>query len=215
MGSARSIGGFSGNAVMKVAQRSNGATVKSVISDLRRKCLESNKQSDAGREPPLEECVMLAQWASVDVYYKVVITKYNGVEVVVAAMKAYPLCEDLQTFCCAILQNLNNKIQVKELGGTIAILEAMKNHSSSVAVQVEACMALKEQNLVLQQESHEFMTELQQLLAHAHEMYLTPSAQSAIEFLNELVSSSISTVQKDSFCAEQQRPESAGFLITT
>jgi hypothetical protein len=150
-GSAGSSANFTWNssAVVQVAQRSNGATVKSVIAELDQAISDAvhnigEETNDATTQThiPLQLCSMLAQWARVDAYYKVVITKYNGVPVIVRAMKTFPKSEDLQALCCSTLSSLTNKLKIYQEGGVHVILEALKMHPNCISVQSSALEAL-------------------------------------------------------------------------
>ena len=163
------------NAMVQMAQRSNAASVKTVINELRGICAmkqeeqaktkdtdgenndaevvggDKNDENDLlsppevstneALEPPLQECAMLAQW-SVDAYYKVVISKYNGIDAIVLAMDLYPQVADIQAYGCTVLKNMSNKMLVHQSRGTAAIFSAMKHHPTSIHVQSEACEAL-------------------------------------------------------------------------
>ncbi len=143
---------------MKLAQRSNGSTVKSVIADLQRICEEYATNDNV--EAPLHEVEMLSQWASVDAYYKVVISKYQGIPTIVLAMKTFPENADVQSFCCSTLKSLNNKLMIHQADGVQAILNAMTNHPSSIVVQSEALEALRFQAPLLPQEPPEVLQPL-------------------------------------------------------
>jgi hypothetical protein len=180
---------FRGNAVMQVAQRSNGSTVKSVIADLQRICEECNATSNNTTvvEAPLHEVEMLSQWASVDAYYKVVISKYQGIPTIVLAMTTFPDDADVQTFCCSTLKSLTNKLLIHQADGVPAILQAMTNHPSSIVVQSEALEALRFQAPLLPQEPPEVLQPLVALLEHAQEMYLTQMGTASAQFLSRFL----------------------------
>lgn len=158
---------------MQTAQRSNAASVKSVIADLQRVC-ETAETS----EPPLRICSMLAQWASVDAYYKVVITKYNGIQSTIRAMHAFLQSADLQSMCCTILATLSNKCLIFQEGGAYAIVEAMKRHPSSIIVQSAALEALSPLTPLLLQEQA-MLREIQALVQCTADMYLTKAGSKA------------------------------------
>lgn len=168
---------WSGNAVMQVAQRSNASTVKSVIAELHKVCNDASSSSEI--EPPVQICSMIAQWASVDVYYKVVIVKYNGVQATVRAMAAFPSCADLQSTCCTILANLvNSKDLVVSEGGVRAILKAMQEHPTSTIVQSAALEALRPFIPSLVQEQA-ILDEIRDLLKRGKDVYLTKAGTKA------------------------------------
>ena len=186
------------NAVMQMAQRSNGSNVKAVIADLKRICAEaqSNTVDVSSRTPPLDECTMLSLWA-VDAYYKVLISKYGGIEAVVTAMKVFPSCADLQTCCCNTLKNIGNKQSVHQEGGVSALAAAMRFHPQSIQVQSEACEALQSQVPMLPEERREVLEELLPLLHHAKEMYLTHTGRSSAVFLLDFVPATIARQQEE------------------
>jgi hypothetical protein len=161
---------------MQVAQRSNASAVKSVIAELQNVC--ETCSSSGTSEPPLQICSMLAQWASVDVYYKVVIAKYNGIQSTVRAMEAFPLCADLQATCCTILANLSNKSLIVTEGGVDAIRKAMQRHPSSIIVQSAALEALRPLTPLLVQE-RAMLQEIHKLLQSAKGVYLTKAGSKA------------------------------------
>jgi hypothetical protein len=154
-------------AVVQTAQRSNASTVKSVIVDLTKVC-----ESPDLSEPPIEFCSMLALWASVDAYYKVVISKYNGIQVTVRAMRAFPQCADLQATCCTILAHLSNKCLICQEMGAQAIVAAMQGHPCNIIVQSAALEALRPLTPFLLQE-RAVLHEIETLLARTKDMYLT------------------------------------------
>jgi hypothetical protein len=175
---------WSGSAVMQVAQRSNASTVKAVIADLQKVCdeatmLASSTSSPSEIEPPFQICFMLAQWSSVDVYYKVVIAKYNGIQATLRAMTAFPSCPDLQTSCCTVLANLSNgKDVVVTEGGVQAILKSMQDHPASTFVQSAALEALRPLIPLLKQETA-ILEEVRELLKRGKDMYLTKAGTKA------------------------------------
>lgn len=168
-----------GNAVMQVAvaQRSNGGTVKSCIAELQR------ITAVAPEEPPLDQIFMLAQWASVDAYYKVVISKYQGIPAIIQAMDTFPMSADLQACGCSALKSLSNKSHIHTNGGVSALLNALRNHPASIVVQSEALDALKQQGPMLSQESPDTLRQLIPLLRHAKDMYLTQRGKEGVLFL--------------------------------
>ena len=185
-------GGITTNAVMQMAQRSNGSSVKTVIADLNRLCAEAQQNVDVTtRIPPLNECTMLSLWA-VDAYYKVLISKYGGIEAVVTAMMTFPASADLQACCCKILKNIGNKQSVRNAGGVAALATAMQHHSQSIQVQSEACEALKSQVPMLPSESRDVLQGLLPLLHHAKEMYLTQAGKSSAVFLLDFIPATLS-----------------------
>ena len=183
---------WSGSAVIQVAQRSNGASVKAVIAELQKHCEAATEGSsnyvsaEGPAHVPLEECGMLALWA-VDAYYKVLISKYGGIEATVTAMKTFPEDAELQAYCCTTLKHMSNKVSVQQAGGVHALGMAMKCHPKSIHVQSEACEALKSQDALLSQEPTHILEELLLLVSHAKEMYLTQAGRTSAEFLSDYI----------------------------
>jgi|UPI000581A75C hypothetical protein len=183
------------NTVYMMMNRSGGSTVKSIIETIQAKC-DEHDQGSSNSSPPEEECCVLAQWA-VDAYYRVVIAGKQGIPALVRAMNVFAGYRGLQGCCCLALGNLcmqsgGNLIAVEAAGGVAAIVAAMRNHSSSVAVQSAACDALRNMsNLLLAHAatpSSSIGSELIQVLSHAKEMYLLPSHHSIAENLLSAIS---------------------------
>ncbi|KAL3917782.1 MAG: hypothetical protein SGILL_004549 [Bacillariaceae sp.] len=199
-----------------MAQRSNGATVKGVIDELQRivdetlaLAMSDVNESEEGKElaegtteseqekqeendqtqppqAPVMQCSMLAQWAHADAYYKVVITKYRGIPIIIRAMKAFPDDEDIQGTCCRLLTSLTNKVQVFQEGGVDALLNAMKSHPSSIVVQsaaLEGILALMPLVMHLEENNREMISNIEKAAKLAQEMYLTEDGNKAVEEL--------------------------------
>jgi hypothetical protein len=185
---------FTGNAVMQMYQRSNASSVKCVIADLQITVNEQKKLPNETFEPPLQECFMLSNWA-IDAYYKVVISKYQGIPAIVDAMQTFPNNADLQAYCCITLKNLGNKLAIQQAGGVTAILTAMRAHSDSIHVQSEACEALQSQAQFLHQEPEVVRHDLSCLLRQATGMYLTHKGQESLTFLIEFCNTAQPSMQ--------------------
>ena len=184
---------WNGSGVIQMAQRSNGATVKAVISNLKQQC-EAGHSGNSDRRVPLEECAMLSLWA-VDAYYKVLISKYGGLVAIVTAMKVFPTEDELQASCCSALKHLSNKLAVHQAGGTSALIAAMEYHPQSIQVQSEACEALKNQASLLAQEPVDVLRKLLPLVQHAEQMYLTETGRASAVFLKNLLVTTLVTKQ--------------------
>ena len=204
--SSASTSGLRVNAVLQIAQRSSGSTVKAAITEIKRLCLEKAVHQDELIEPPIQECAMLSQW-SVDAYYKVVIAKYNGLPAIIDAMAVFPSHSDLQAYCCSALKNISNKIAIQQLGGVAAIASAMLNHPHSIHLQSEACEALKSQGSFLLQESPDTIIQLSSLVRDAKEMYLTPSGKESARFLIEFLPNAPSVKRHESLQIEAMEIE--------
>jgi hypothetical protein len=194
-----------------MAQRSNGSTVKGVIDDLQRivdetlvmvarEVSEKEKESVSAEtmikatleqspneqtcEVPILQCSMLSQWAIADTYYKVVITKYRGIPVIIRAMEAFPDDEDIQGTCCTILTSLTNKVQIFQEGGVDAFLHAMTNHPTSIVVQsaaLEGLSALMPLVQHLEENNRETLEEIEMVTKLAEDMYLTEAGSKALQ----------------------------------
>lgn len=181
-----------GNAAMQVIQRSNGKTVKSVIAELKGICEEhpdsdssssSSHSQSSPQHPPLQAMALLAQWASVDVYYKVVITKDQGIPTIVSVMTKFQNSADIQMYGCLALGHLSDKQQIQKFGGVEAILAAMRAHPDSIGVQSEALYALKQQGALLAKSPRNLLSELHPLLSRSKEIYLTRSGEEGKKFV--------------------------------
>ena len=136
---------------------------------------------------------MLAQW-SVDAYYKVLISKYQGLPAVVSAMRAFPYHADLQAYCCCVLKNLTGKVSIQQAGGPAACIQAIRQHPHSIHLQSEAFQALRFQAPLIIQEGVVDMEELVQLLENAKQMYLTvPGKESVLILLDYFFAAAATT----------------------
>jgi hypothetical protein len=127
---------------------------------------------------------MLSQWAIADTYYKVVITKYRGIPVIIRAMEAFPDDEDIQGTCCTILTSLTNKVQIFQEGGVDAFLRAMTNHPTSIVVQsaaLEGLSALMPLVQHLEENNRETLEEIEMVTKLAEDMYLTEAGSKALQ----------------------------------
>jgi len=181
-----------GNAVMQIAQRSNGADVKAVISDLftvlreRRQAVSCEQNSEASADfassalcekvdddaefsshtiEVLDALAMLAQWACADVYYKILITKYKGIDAVVEAMESFSEIPYIQMYGCQVLANLSNKMLISQCGGVPAAVTALEKHGSTMlAVRSDIWVLIQLQLPLLAQELPETLSRLGNLL---------------------------------------------------
>jgi NAD(P)-dependent dehydrogenase (short-subunit alcohol dehydrogenase family) len=184
---------WSGSAVIKVAQRSNGATVKLAIAAIKKDCEAAQQQHQDEQEAahaPLEECGMLSLW-SVDSYYNVLISKYGGIDAIVTAMRVFPTHAELQAYGCQTLKNMSNILAVQQAGGVTALANAMGLHPQSIHVQSEACEALQNHSSVLVQEPIDVLRSLLPLLEHAKDMYLTPKGRTSARFMMDFVRATV------------------------
>lgn len=95
---------------------------------------------------------MIAQW-STDSYYKAVISKNNGVDILCDAMDEFPSDSSIQASCCTALEQLasTQQVAIHRAAGIDLIITAMRNHPHSVQVQSAACQALRNMKLSLLQ----------------------------------------------------------------
>ncbi len=189
---------FRGNVAMQVAQRSNGSTVKSVIAGL--KAIVANicdDESDLeekplssilGRPPtPHQEMALLSQWASVDAYYKVVISKYQGIPTIIKIMEHYAEDPDIQVYGMMTLSQLTNKQQIHECGGVEACIDSLLRFPSNIEIQSQGFGMLKSQAMVLTQEPHDRLRPLVGLLELAKDMYLTQTGRDGVVFVQRFL----------------------------
>ncbi|KAG7372247.1 hypothetical protein IV203_018390 [Nitzschia inconspicua] len=143
---------------------------------------ERNERQEQCFTVPHLQCFMLAQWSRVDSYYKVVITKYHGIQVLIRAMNTFARSEDVQASCCVALANLNNKLQIFHEGGAQAILNAMKEHPNSISVQsagLDALSGLIQLILNRGKDGAETLQEMIFLVQRTEHMYLTADGKKA------------------------------------
>lgn len=198
---------FKGNEAMQVVQRSNGSTVKSVIARLQEIVNQaSDNESDMDGSlwsnsdlptAPHQEMAMLSQWASVDAYYKVVITKYNGIPTIVKIMKIYSDDPDIQVYGMMIMTHLGNKQQIHDHDGVDVCIKALVRFSSSIEVQSHGYIMLKSQAMLLTQEPQDRLGPLVALLESSKTMYLTQAGRDGAMFVQRFLETySISNAHK-------------------
>ena len=200
-------GGSSYQTNVFIAQRSNGATVKTYLAEIKKLCQDAENEKDSTLQPPIEQIASLSH-LSVDAYYKVVISKYQGIQALCAAMRTFPDNPDLQACCCACLKNLSNIVAIQNARGHLYCIDAMRNHPTSIQVQSEACQLLNhlQSELVMSSRSRDDdalfdrdddssstidrinRDELQALLSHAQNMYLTAKGKESCAALLQLLS---------------------------
>jgi hypothetical protein len=211
-----SIRHLKGNSTMKVemAQRSNGSTVKTVIallkdiiidaesSDMEEDddgALEADEIEDSRRvdglhhdqsslpEAPLQEMAMLSQWASVDAYYRVVISKYQGISTTIKIMNLYRENPDIQVYCLLTLSQLPNKKQINKHGGVEACIQTMQRYPTSIEIQSQAFEVLKTQAAALLLESRDSLSPLHELVVTADDLYLTQKGRECVTFVKQFL----------------------------
>jgi hypothetical protein len=179
------------NTFFMMVSRSGGGAVRQIIADIERRCDEQMSSPDSQVQPPESECCILAQWGS-DSYYSIVIAGKQGIPAIVRAMQTFPNHHGLQECCCLALGNLCNGndgslIAVEKAGGVRQIVDAMRNHPQSVAVQSAACDALRNTSgLILAHAktgTSTIVPELIVVLSRCKEMYLRPAHKNIAEVL--------------------------------
>ena len=159
---------------LAIAHRSiSSKAVKQMLTDLNEMCatateldeLEEVEGTSAAWDDKVESrCSALAQLVG-DVYYKVVISKNNGVAIICNVMRFYPHNPAIQVSCCTILQSLVSSLEessgspsssshqaqiaIHEAGGTSLLIQALQNHPTLAHVQSAACNVLCEMSLTL------------------------------------------------------------------
>lgn len=187
------------NTTYMMISRSGGSTVKQMLKVMCN-ASEAQERGDETAPPPEQECCIVAQWAA-DTYYRIVIAANNGIPILVRTMQSFPAHCGVQECCCIALGNLcsnggGNLRLVEECGGVFQVIQAMKNHQHSVAVQSAACDALRNMcGLVVMYTylpSSSLVEELITALAHAKQMHLLPNhRQLADELLTVITRSSV------------------------
>lgn len=184
---------------MQVAQRSNGSTVKSVIAQLHDIVANATENGEFDTEDEMltnnvdlplaanQEMALLSQWASADVYYKVVITKYQGIPTIIKIMQLYAEDPEIQVYGMITLSHLTNKQQIYESGGVQVCINALRRFSSSIEVQSQGFGMLKSQAMLLMQEPHDRIRSLASLLALAKDMYLTKTGRDGVAFVQRFL----------------------------
>lgn len=180
------------NTFSMMVSRSGAGTVKQIIADINQRCDEQiSSLVDHQVQPPESECCILAQWGS-DSYYSIVITGKQGIPALVRAMQTFSNDPGIQECCCLALGNLCNGsycslVAVENAGGVRQIVDAMRNHPQSVAVQSAACDALRNtSSLILahaQTGVSPIVPDLIAALSHCKEMYLRPVHNDTAEVL--------------------------------
>ena len=181
------------NATFSLLQRSGAPLVKEIISSLKAKTKAAGGIQPSATTPE-SECSTLANCAR-DPYYRVVIAASGGVPAIVRAMEAFRDDESTQASGCAAVASLcensagNQSIALRE-GGTSSVLEAMRLHPLSIAVQSSACDAL----LHLTSRCPDSVDELrmiedfQFLMHHALVRFMPPSCRESAKVVLKRVS---------------------------
>ena len=144
---------------------------------------------------PESEFTTLASCAR-DPYYRVIIVSSGGVVAIIRAMDAFRYNEMLQASGCDALASLcknsrGNQIAAREGRGLGAVLNAMRAHPPSVAVQSSSCVALlhltsRNTDSVSYLSSTE---DFRELMDHALEQFMPPSSRESANIVLERVAS--------------------------
>jgi hypothetical protein len=177
------------NTSFMMVSRSGGGAVREIIADIKRRCDEQvASPGNSQVQPPESECCVLAQWGS-DSYYSIVIAGKQGISAIVRAMQTFPNYPGLQESCCLALGNISkgnhgSLIAVGNAGGVKHIVDAMRNHPQSVAVQSAALDALRNTSgLIAQAGTTTSVPELIAVLSHCREMHLRPDHKKIADVL--------------------------------
>lgn len=179
------------NTAFMLISRSGGPMVKQIIHVVLQRC-DQALTSAGSTEVPLEECTVLAHFAS-DAYYKAVIAGRQGIPALVRAMKTWPHERGLQECCCLALSSVcvngSNLDAIEETGAVSAIIQAMKYHANSIAVQSAACDALRNMSglILALTKKEQIQHDLEGVLQHASGLYLLPSHRRIADALLALV----------------------------
>ena len=86
---------------------------------------------------------MLSQWCLTDdEYYRIVITKYDGIIAILKSMEVFRDSSDVQALCCQCLAHLS-KTKVVENNGQRMLVQAMEAHPTDPHVQSNALEAIR------------------------------------------------------------------------
>jgi hypothetical protein len=139
--------------------------------------------------PPSQHLLLLARCASADMYYKIIIAKYQGIRTIIKIMDMYHHHLDIQVYALSTLADLTNKVSIHEHGGVPACIRAMTNFSNSIEVQSVGLHMLKMQALVLANEPHECLRPLREILEMSKQTLvdLTPAGKEGFIFVERFL----------------------------
>jgi len=185
---------YSRKATILMAQRSNAAGVRAIVSSLDEKCDRASVTPNEilPSDDPYPYCAMLMHIAD-DAYYRVVLGSANCVSILVKAMTLFPQRVNLQEACCCALGKLcdgngSNQRAVMNANGVQQIVVAMRQHSASIAVQSAACAALRQMRTMLLNEpklrsNRQVIRDVITSLNTAKRMYITARSKAYAEEL--------------------------------
>jgi hypothetical protein len=195
-GSGESLGAHANsNVVMQLAQRSNGRAIKAVLSKLREMTApDESTTSEVGvtlsvdlPRPPSDDMLLLAQCASADTYYEVIITKYHGIPTIIKIMDMYQDHLDIQVSALSILAHLPDKESIHQHGGVPACIRTLDIFSNSIEVLSSGFHMLKMQASVLSKEPPDFLRSLCAIVESARQMYLTKVGKDGLIYVERFL----------------------------
>lgn len=150
--------------------------------------VEDEQHHDDSLPPSLStDMSLLAQCASADLYYKVIITKYHGISTIIKIMDIYAEHLDIQVYGLSTLADLTNKKLIQENGGVGACIRAMLTFSDSIELQSTGFRMLKMQGSALAKESHPSLRPLHEIVEKAKEMYMTQTGKDGVIFVERFL----------------------------
>jgi len=183
----------SSKVMMQLAQRSNGGAIKAVLAKLR-----GMTEPDSGKVsalsstelplPPSQDLALLAQCASADIYYKIIIAKYDGIRTIVKIMEMYPQDLDIQVSGLSTLSELTNKASIHEHGGVSVCLRALTNFPDSIEILSAGLHMLKMQASELTTEPHKSLCLIRPIVEASERMLdLTASGKEGLIFMKRFL----------------------------
>lgn len=132
---------------VKTVQRSSARGVKDLLAKADILCREHRQRPERNSAvpPPIEEFLILANWAK-DSYYAVVMIKNGSVPITVSAMHTFLSHPEFLVVCCQMLKSFCEHGEcyqkaVKTSAGVGDMLDNLRNHPGSSIVQYAACEA--------------------------------------------------------------------------
>jgi hypothetical protein len=122
----------------RIAQRSSSKKVKTTLAMLHEMCQAVEHQQESGGSssscnitilPPHDELQLLEQLAT-DAYYRVIMTKYQGIDTLTKAMDTFEQHSEIQESCRQILSLLNESLKEEPIAATKSPTSFSSNLSS-------------------------------------------------------------------------------------
>jgi hypothetical protein len=199
-GSGESFGNHTkSSVVVQLAQRSNGGSVKAVLSKLQgltagrespapdRNQGTANMLVDLTLPPPSQDLALLAHCAGVDEYYQVIISKYNGIPTIIKMMDMYSQHLDIQMHGLTALACLTDKASIHLHGGVRVCVRAMIAFSDDMELQSAGFHMLKMQASALAKEGHDVLRSLRTVLERVRQKYLTQHGKDGFVFVERFL----------------------------